>query len=118
MGAGKGGRRRGGGRRKAAPWAPRLIRTQHAVSTPRLLCASCPAHANSFEAIPGDYSELLASSIFCLYLPGDGWSARMEDAMLHGCAPGWRCSVGGARSVPLVAVAPVFTQLHTSRCPA
>ncbi|KAL4426069.1 hypothetical protein ABPG77_007865 [Micractinium sp. CCAP 211/92] len=40
-----------------------------------------------FEAIPGDYSELLASSIFCLYLPGDGWSARMEDATLHGCIP-------------------------------
>ncbi len=47
----------------------------------------CPAHAGSFEAIPGDYGELLASSIFCLYLPGDGWSARMEDATLHGCAP-------------------------------
>ncbi|KAL4452532.1 hypothetical protein ABPG75_008194 [Micractinium tetrahymenae] len=40
-----------------------------------------------FEAIAGEYTELLASSIFCLYLPGDGWSARMEDAMLHGCIP-------------------------------
>ena len=39
------------------------------------------------DEIKGDYSELLASSIFCLVVPGDGWSARMEDAMLHGCIP-------------------------------
>ena len=39
------------------------------------------------DVIEGDYSELLASSIFCLVLPGDGWSARMDDAMLHGCIP-------------------------------
>ena len=37
--------------------------------------------------IPGDYSEHLARSKFCLVAPGDGWSARMEDAMLHGCVP-------------------------------
>ena len=35
----------------------------------------------------GDYSELLSSSIFCLVIPGDGWSARMDDATLHGCIP-------------------------------
>ena len=29
----------------------------------------------------------LASSLFCGVLPGDGFSARMEDAMLHGCIP-------------------------------
>jgi hypothetical protein len=39
------------------------------------------------DVIEGDYSQLLASSIFCLVLPGDGWSARMDDAMLHGCIP-------------------------------
>lgn len=39
------------------------------------------------QDIAGGYSELLASSIFCLVLPGDGWTARMEDAMLHGCIP-------------------------------
>ena len=37
------------------------------------------------SAIEGDYSELLASSVFCLVLQGDGWTARMEDAVLHGC---------------------------------
>lgn len=37
--------------------------------------------------LAGDYSQLLASSIFCLVLPGDGWSARMDDATLHGCIP-------------------------------
>ncbi|EFN56537.1 hypothetical protein CHLNCDRAFT_51514 [Chlorella variabilis] len=39
------------------------------------------------DVVEGDYSELLASSTFCLVLPGDGWSARMDDAMLHGCIP-------------------------------
>ena len=39
------------------------------------------------DGIEGDYSELLAASVFCLVLPGDGWTARMEDATLHGCIP-------------------------------
>jgi hypothetical protein len=30
------------------------------------------------------YSELLASSTFCLVLMGDGWSARFDDAVVHG----------------------------------
>ncbi|GLC75556.1 hypothetical protein PLESTF_001656500 [Pleodorina starrii] len=34
-----------------------------------------------------DYSALLARSTFCFVLPGDGWSPRMEDAVLHGCIP-------------------------------
>ncbi|MEW5318578.1 MAG: hypothetical protein WDW38_009791 [Sanguina aurantia] len=33
------------------------------------------------------YSQLLASSKFCLVAPGDGWSARAEDSILHGCVP-------------------------------
>jgi hypothetical protein len=37
--------------------------------------------------IPGDYSDLLAQSKYALVLPGDGWSARAEDAILHGCVP-------------------------------
>ncbi|KAI3425325.1 hypothetical protein D9Q98_009089 [Chlorella vulgaris] len=40
-----------------------------------------------YDLMPGDYSELLASSVFCLVLPGDGWTARMDDATLHGCIP-------------------------------
>ena len=36
---------------------------------------------------PGDYGTLLTRSKFCLALPGDGWSARFEDALLHGCIP-------------------------------
>ena len=39
------------------------------------------------DAIQGEYSQLLASSVFCLVIPGDGWSARMDDATLHGCIP-------------------------------
>ncbi|CAI6002736.1 unnamed protein product [Closterium sp. NIES-65] len=34
-----------------------------------------------------DYSFNLSSSRFCGVFPGDGFSARMEDAMLHGCIP-------------------------------
>ena len=47
-------------------------------------CAPCCCR---YEGIEGDYSELLASSIFCLVVPGDGWTARMDDATLHGCIP-------------------------------
>eukprot|EP00198_Chlamydomonas_reinhardtii_P007427 XP_001696764.1 exostosin-like glycosyltransferase [Chlamydomonas reinhardtii] len=37
--------------------------------------------------ISGSYSEHLARSTFCVVAPGDGWSARAEDAILHGCIP-------------------------------
>lgn len=40
-----------------------------------------------YADIPGDYSELMSSSIFCLVVPGHGWSARMDDATLNGCLP-------------------------------
>ena len=33
------------------------------------------------------YSKELGSSKFCGVLPGDGWSGRMEDSILHGCIP-------------------------------
>ncbi|CAI5946693.1 unnamed protein product [Closterium sp. NIES-64] len=35
----------------------------------------------------GEYGKQLAASRFCGVFPGDGFSARMEDAMLHGCIP-------------------------------
>ncbi|GAX81627.1 hypothetical protein CEUSTIGMA_g9055.t1 [Chlamydomonas eustigma] len=35
----------------------------------------------------GDYSQQLARSTFCLVVPGDGYSARYVDAILHGCIP-------------------------------
>ncbi|GLI62946.1 hypothetical protein VaNZ11_005800 [Volvox africanus] len=41
----------------------------------------------SSHMIEGSYSEQLARSKFCLVAPGDGWSARAEDAILHGCVP-------------------------------
>eukprot|EP00850_Spirogloea_muscicola_P024232 SM000505S17661 [mRNA] locus=s505:112:3996:+ [translate_table: standard] len=34
-----------------------------------------------------DYSQGLSASRFCGVFPGDGFSARMEDAILHGCIP-------------------------------
>uniref|UniRef100_A0A7S0VHX0 EGF-like domain-containing protein n=1 Tax=Polytomella parva TaxID=51329 RepID=A0A7S0VHX0_9CHLO len=35
----------------------------------------------------GDYSQMLASATFSLVLPGDGWSYRLEDSILHGSIP-------------------------------
>ncbi|KIZ06152.1 exostosin-like glycosyltransferase [Monoraphidium neglectum] len=37
--------------------------------------------------VPGDYSRHLATAKYCLVSPGDGFSARAEDAVLHGCVP-------------------------------
>ncbi|PNH11823.1 putative glucuronosyltransferase [Tetrabaena socialis] len=37
--------------------------------------------------VQGDYSDMLSRSVFCLVAAGDGWSARLEDAVLHGCIP-------------------------------
>eukprot|EP00850_Spirogloea_muscicola_P019513 SM000192S04908 [mRNA] locus=s192:268840:274943:+ [translate_table: standard] len=34
-----------------------------------------------------DYDKQLSSSRFCGVFPGDGFSARMEDAVMHGCIP-------------------------------
>ena len=39
------------------------------------------------EDFKGPYSEHLARSKYCLVAPGDGWSPRAEDAVLHGCVP-------------------------------
>lgn len=41
---------------------------------------SCPVPC---RAVP----HLTHRSKFCLVLPGDGWSPRAEDAILHGCLP-------------------------------
>ncbi|KAK9805311.1 hypothetical protein WJX73_000673 [Symbiochloris irregularis] len=35
----------------------------------------------------GEYAVMLSSSRFCLVVPGDGFSPRAEDAILHGCVP-------------------------------
>lgn len=41
----------------------------------------------SSQEIKMDYSTLLSSAKFCLVAPGDGWSSRAEDSVLHGCVP-------------------------------
>lgn len=41
---------------------------------------------NMPEGLDLGYSDALASSTFCFALPGDGWSARLEDSIQHGCA--------------------------------
>lgn len=55
--------------------------------------AAPPPPRGRRENIAGEYSELLASSVFCLVMMGDGWTARMDDATLHGCG---RAGAGGA----------------------
>jgi hypothetical protein len=44
-------------------------------------------HVGSKGSIRGPYSQLLARSVFCLVLQGEGWTARFDDAILHGCIP-------------------------------
>ena len=39
------------------------------------------------DAVPYDYSQLLARSVFCAAATGDGWATRIEDAIQHGCIP-------------------------------
>ena len=34
-----------------------------------------------------EYAQELCSSVFCLAMPGDGWSPRVNEAMRHGCIP-------------------------------
>ena len=34
-----------------------------------------------------EYSKELMSHTFCLAFPGDGWSSRVLDAVIHGCIP-------------------------------
>jgi len=42
-------------------------------------------HVEAYDdELQGDYSELLARSVFCLVAAGDGWTSRFDDAMLHG----------------------------------
>jgi hypothetical protein len=48
-----------------------------------------PGRGGAGEAEEGEretYGGMLARSRFCFVLPGDGWSARFEDAVMHGCA--------------------------------
>lgn len=63
---------------------------------PHTACSNEGAEQVLPEDVSGDYSELLSSSLFCLVIPGDGWSARMEDAMLHGWGGGrgWSARAG------------------------
>jgi len=35
----------------------------------------------------GGYGAALSDSTYCLALPGDGWSSRVLDAVVHGCVP-------------------------------
>ena len=39
------------------------------------------------DALPYDYGQLLARSVFCAAATGDGWATRIEDAIQHGCIP-------------------------------
>lgn len=35
----------------------------------------------------GAYRAQLADATYCLAFPGDGWSSRVLDAVVHGCVP-------------------------------
>ena len=40
-----------------------------------------------YDDADGDYTEMVARSVFCLVAAGDGWTSRFDDAVLHGCIP-------------------------------
>ncbi|MEW5298002.1 MAG: hypothetical protein WDW36_001167 [Sanguina aurantia] len=44
-------------------------------------------HIGERDDVPGEYSDLLTRSVFAILLPGEGWSSRMEDALLNGAIP-------------------------------
>ncbi|KAL6758481.1 exostosin-like glycosyltransferase [Haematococcus lacustris] len=70
------------------PWYSRGIRQRlYALAQQQQWAAKHAIFIGEPNDIPGDYSQLLAQSRFCLVAPGDGWSSRAEDAVLHGCIP-------------------------------
>ena len=55
------------------------------------------------EGESDSYSAMLAQSVFCFALMGDGFSSRTDDAIIHGCALERRprlCTRAGAGSGP------------------
>ena len=50
----------------------------------RASCVTCLRSHKPFNTHPTRDRQLLARSVFCLVAAGDGWSARFDDAMLHG----------------------------------
>ncbi|MEW5312044.1 MAG: hypothetical protein WDW38_003706 [Sanguina aurantia] len=44
-------------------------------------------HIGERDDVSGEYSDLLTRSVFAILLPGEGWSSRMEDALLNGAIP-------------------------------
>jgi hypothetical protein len=40
------------------------------------------------EEVKGNYSELMATSVFCLVLPGEGGGGACGQARIHACGAG------------------------------
>ncbi|KAK9858864.1 hypothetical protein WJX84_006175 [Apatococcus fuscideae] len=69
-------------------WYSRGIRQElHALALERFWFSRYNISLGGYDETDAPYSELLASAVFCLVLPGDGWSSRAADAILHGCIP-------------------------------
>lgn len=55
---------------------------------PLLLCPPPTHHLPTpTHTYPPTHQELLRSAIFCGAMPGDGYSARLEDSLMNGCIP-------------------------------
>ena len=84
-------------------WRPGVVITEHTAvrppirtpplrvtsgSAPLVLPLDCrsPPAPNGIP-LPKAYSRELANSTYCLAFPGDGWSSRVVDAVVHGCVP-------------------------------
>jgi Exostosin family len=69
-------------------WYSRGIRQRlHAASEVGNWSSKYQIFIGSKRGMAEGYSEWLIRSKFCLVAPGDGWSSRAEDAVLHGCIP-------------------------------
>ncbi|GAX80494.1 hypothetical protein CEUSTIGMA_g7932.t1 [Chlamydomonas eustigma] len=69
-------------------WYSRMIRQRlYILSLEQKWLEKYNIHMGFPHDLAKGYSEWLTKSIFCLVAPGDGWSSRAEDAVLHGCIP-------------------------------
>jgi len=70
---------------------PRRDCLEHAAGCRSDLAPNCSLWRPGVRVVPhvrrGGYGAALSDSTYCLALPGDGWSSRVLDAVVHGCVP-------------------------------
>mmetsp|Transcript_19563 Transcript_19563/g.42445 ORF Transcript_19563/g.42445 Transcript_19563/m.42445 type:complete len:788 (+) Transcript_19563:181-2544(+) len=75
------------GRRRMPNYSRGVRQTLHRLSIEKGWREKHNVVIGDSQDVHGDYTDLLSRSKYCLVAPGDGWSGRAEDAILHGCVP-------------------------------